>query len=256
MAASSLKPIQIYCADGPAPNPWKVFFVLEELGLPYETVNTPYDTIKTEPFLSINPNGRLPGAVDPNKDIKLWEVSALEYHFPTTFVADAGCKQSGAIIDYLIAEYDPDNKLHYDTFPEKHTTRCWEHFQMSGQGPYFGQLAWFLYYHPERSQAAIDRYANEIKRVTGVIDAHLTKQGTSYLVGDRVTYADVMLVPYYLSTSHMFTDLIDLSQWTAFSAWFARLLERPAIARVAARMKTEIIAAIRAREEAAAAKKN
>lgn len=76
MAPSDLKPIKLYRPESSAPNPWKVAFILEELGLPYEIVITPEDTIKDEPFISINPNGRLPGVVDPNKNITLWEVGA------------------------------------------------------------------------------------------------------------------------------------------------------------------------------------
>ena len=42
----------------------------------------------------------------------------------------------------------------------------------------------------------IDRYKNEIKRVTGVIDAHLAKTGQEYLVGDKITFADLMFIPW------------------------------------------------------------
>lgn len=126
---------------------------------------------------------------------------------------------------------------------------------MSGQGPYFGQLGWFLYWHPERVQSAIDRYTTEIKRVTGVIDTHLTKAGTPYLVGEKVTYADIMMVPYYIMASHFWSDMIDLSQWPAYYSWMERLLKRPAIARVTAEMEKYIIKGLQARVEALAAKK-
>lgn len=79
MATPNLKPFQLYsAAESGAPNPYKVMFVLEELGLPYEIVDTPYDTLKVEPYISVNPNGRLPSLVDGNRDnITLWEVSIL-----------------------------------------------------------------------------------------------------------------------------------------------------------------------------------
>jgi glutathione S-transferase len=54
---------------------------------------------------------------------------------------------------------------------------------MSGQGPYFGQGAWFTKFHPEKLPSAQERYLNEIKRVVGVLDKHL--QGREYLVGDK-----------------------------------------------------------------------
>lgn len=68
---------------------------------------------------------------------------------------------------------------------------------MSGQGPYFGQFAWFSFFHPEKNiTSAIDRYANEIKRVLGVINSQLEKTGKPYLVGDKVSYADLMFIPW------------------------------------------------------------
>lgn len=60
-------------------------------------------------------------------------------------------EQSGAIIEYLIQKYDKEAKLHYTTEPETYLTQSWLHFQMSGQGPYFGQRAWFVMFHPEAS---------------------------------------------------------------------------------------------------------
>ena len=56
-----------------------------------------------------------------------------------------GVSQSGAIIEYLLDVYDKENKLRYTSFPEKYTQNSWKHFQMSGQGPYFGQKAWFSF---------------------------------------------------------------------------------------------------------------
>lgn len=70
------KPIALY-ANGPSPNPKKVAIVLEELGVPYEIITTPYTEVKQEPFLSLNPNGRLPAIKDPNTGITLFEVRNL-----------------------------------------------------------------------------------------------------------------------------------------------------------------------------------
>ena len=60
--------------------------------------------------------------------------------------------------------------------------------------PYFGQAAWFQNYHAEKIPSAIERYQNEIKRVFGVLDGVLSKQ--KYLVGDKVTIADLSFVPW------------------------------------------------------------
>ena len=56
------------------PNPWKVVIVLEELKLPYETEMVDFSLIKKEPFINVNPNGRVPAIEDPNTGLTLWEV--------------------------------------------------------------------------------------------------------------------------------------------------------------------------------------
>jgi glutathione S-transferase len=49
--------------------------------------------------------------------------------------------ESGAIIEYLVETYDKENKLQpYTTAQEKYLSKSWLHFQMSGQGPYFGKF--------------------------------------------------------------------------------------------------------------------
>jgi glutathione S-transferase len=62
------------------------------------------------------------------------------------------------------------------------------------RSPYFGQSAWFQRFHPEKVQSAVDRYNNEIRRVLGVLDSVLSKQ--EYLVGGKVTIADLSFVPW------------------------------------------------------------
>ncbi|PON28816.1 URE2 [Trichoderma gamsii] len=195
---SDLQPLVLY-AFAPfaaSANPWKVAFILEELDLPYRFEKIQAADTKQQPFLAMNPNGK-----------------------------------SGAIIDYLVDIYDNHQKLHYASGPEKHLTRCWEHFQMSGQGPYFGQMVWYTTFHHETLPSVIERYSDEIKRFLGIIDAHLCRQGTDYLVGDRVTYADIMFLPYCRGLATVIYPELDTSQWKNYSAWISRIAERPSIAR-------------------------
>lgn len=48
-----------------------------------------------------------------------------------------------------------------------------------------------LGYAPEKIQYGIDRYQNETRRLYRVMDTHLAKSPSGYLVGDRVTIADI-----------------------------------------------------------------
>lgn len=164
-----VKPINVYVIP-PGPNPWKVIIILEELGIPYELKMLGYAEVKSEPFVSINPNGRVPAIEDPNTGITIWE--------------------SGAIVEYLVDQYDKEEKISYSSFPEKYHLKQWLHFQMSGQGPYFGQAAWFNQFHPEKIPSAQERYEAEVKRVVGTVFENALK-GKDWLVGDKCTYADL-----------------------------------------------------------------
>jgi glutathione S-transferase len=108
---SQIKPIKVWGKGGP--NPPKIAIVLEELGLPYETVAIPLTDVKKPDYLAINPNGRLPAIYDPNTDLTLWE--------------------SGAIIEYLIERYDTTHKLSFAPgTAETYHAKQWLFFQTTG----------------------------------------------------------------------------------------------------------------------------
>jgi glutathione S-transferase len=79
-----MQPIKLY-GSGQTPNPIKVAIVLAELGIPFEVteVSIRDGAIKKEPFISLNPNGRLPAIEDPNTGVTLFEVPS---HFVATFI--------------------------------------------------------------------------------------------------------------------------------------------------------------------------
>lgn len=60
--------------------------------------------------------------------------------------------------------------------------------------PYFGQSSWFQNFHSEKVPSSVERFDNEIKRDIGVLDGVPAKQ--KYLVGDKVTTADLSFVPW------------------------------------------------------------
>jgi len=205
------QPIILY-SHASGPNPWKVAIILEELGLKYETkfLEFPHG-VKGKEFTAKNPNGRVPCIEDPNTGITLWE--------------------SGAIIEYLIENYDKSGKLTYSSFPEKYHLKQWLYFQVSGQGPYFGQAAWFNNFHPEKLPSAIERYGKEIDRVTMVLNNAL--EGKEYLVGDKCTYADLSFVTWAaFAPVAAGPHKIDWEAYPNYKAWLDRLNSRPAVKKV------------------------
>ena len=68
-----LKPITVSSLGG-SPNPWKIIIVLEGLNIPYEVKRVGMAEIRHGPYISMNPNGRVPTIVDSNTGITVWEV--------------------------------------------------------------------------------------------------------------------------------------------------------------------------------------
>lgn len=56
-------------------------------------------------------------------------------------------------------------------------------------------------YAPEKIQYGIDRYTNETRRLYRTMDTALSKSSSGFLVGDRVTIADISCWGWVASSS-------------------------------------------------------
>ncbi|KAB8233562.1 glutathione S-transferase family protein [Aspergillus alliaceus] len=205
---SDLKPIKVYGGSF-GPNPFKISIILSELNIPTEPILIEFSELKKPAYESINPNGRLPAIHDPNTGLTLWE--------------------SGAIIEYLVETYDRDHKLSFvPGSAEAHQARQWLHFQASGQGPYYGQAVWFQRYHQERVSSAVERYVNEIRRVSKVLDRWL--ESREWLVGGKLSYVDFAFVPWQNAAKAMLSDEgYDQGEFPHMSAWLERMNKRETV---------------------------
>jgi glutathione S-transferase len=218
--STEIKPIKVWGKGGP--NPPKVAMILEELGVPYETIAIPFSDVKKPEFLAINPNGRVPAIHDPNTDLTLWE--------------------SGAIVEYLIERYDTQHKISFAPgTAESYHAKQWLFFQVSGQGPYFGQAVWFKKFHAEQIPSAIERYVKEAHRVTGVLEGHLAKQKVAngsdgpWLVGGKISYADIAFIPWQRTISAVYDkDTFNADEFPHVKEWLGKLTSRKLIAKVLA----------------------
>ncbi|KAH7378410.1 glutathione S-transferase [Phaeosphaeria sp. MPI-PUGE-AT-0046c] len=193
------------------PNGLKTSIVLEELGLDYKVVTLDFNKHEQkEPwFLDINPNGRIPALTD--KDENGAEIKVFE---------------SGAIMLYLVAKYDKDHKISYPYGSKEHwETVTWLMWQMGGIGPMQGQANHFTRFAPEKLKYPIDRYIDECHRLYRVLDKQLATNGTGYIVGDRVTVADIAIWPWV--AAYKFSGLPSIAQYKNIGRWFEKLLERP-----------------------------
>lgn len=214
---SQLQPIKLWGQSGP--NPPKVSIILEELGIPYEVTPVVGSEVKRPEYIAINPNGRVPAIHDPNTCITLWE--------------------SGAILEYLIEAYDKKHQLSFAPgTPESYHAKQWLYFSSTGQGPYYGQASWFKKFHSEKVPSAIERYAKEVNRVSGVLNGHLAQQkqdhGASsdgpWLVGDKYSYADIAFIPWQKLIELALTkDEYNVDDFPYVKEWLDKMTERTAV---------------------------
>ena len=206
--------IQLYSL--PTPNGVKASIMLEETGLPYEwhLVDITKDESHTPEFLSLNPNGKIPAIIDPNgpggEPLPLFE--------------------SGAILEYLA---DKSGKFLPADPARRWQTIQWLHFQMGGVGPMFGQLGFFHKFAGREfeDKRPLQRYANESKRLLGVLEARL--EGRTWMMGEEYTIADIALMGWIRNLIG-FYDAAEIVQYDTLSsvpAWLERCLARPAVQR-------------------------
>jgi GST-like protein len=146
----------------PTPNGWKASVTLEELGLPYtvRAIDLTKGEQRTEAYLRLNPNGRIPTIVDRGND-------------------DFTVFESGAILMYLA---EKTGRLMPADAKGRSLVVQWLMFQMGGIGPMMGQANVFFRYLPEKIQPAIDRYQHESRRLFEVLDRRLGDH--EWLAGD------------------------------------------------------------------------
>jgi GST-like protein len=206
--------LQLY--SGTTPNGVKISIALEEIGLPYEAhrIDLGKDEQKSEPFLSLNPNGKIPAIVDPDgpggKPLALFE--------------------SGAILEYIaektgkLIPADPNLRWH---------TIQWVHFQMGGVGPMFGQVGFFHKFAGKdyEDKRPRDRYVAEAKRLLGVMDAHLADR--TWFVGEEFSIADVSMLGWVRNLIGFYEarELVAFDNYKKVDAWLQRGLARPAVQR-------------------------
>jgi GST-like protein len=196
--------IHLYTAS--TMNGWKPVIFMEEAEIEYDI--TPIDFSKKEQksewYLKLNPNGRIPTIVDHgNSDFVVFE--------------------SGAILWYLAEKYQKflpcGQKAHSEALQ-------WLMFQMAGVGPMMGQAMYFQRIAAPkgiRNDDAIDRYVSESRRLLEVLDRQLA--GKAYLLGDEFTIVDMATYPWARSFPWAKVSIQGLEH---LQAWFDRMDARPA----------------------------
>jgi GST-like protein len=205
------KPIDLYF--WPTPNGWKVSIMLEECRLPYNVI--PVNIASGEQFkpsfLKISPNNRMPAIVDPDgpggRPISVFE--------------------SGAILQYL-------GRKTGRFYPASERARVavdeWLFWQMANLGPKAGEANHFRRYAPEQLPYAIERFANEMNRLYGVMNTRLKDR--RFLAGSY-SIADMACVGWIRHAERLGEreGLEPLAAFPHLKRWLDTVRARPAVQR-------------------------
>ncbi|WBS01694.1 glutathione S-transferase N-terminal domain-containing protein [Pseudoduganella sp. SL102] len=197
------------------PNGRKPIILLEELGVPYETV--PVDIGNGEQFqsefLKLSPNNKIPAMVDDNADDNADDEAGG---------GPLSLFESGAILTYLA---DKHGKFLAPSGAARWQAMQWLHWQIGGLGPMLGQLGFFS---KQDDAFALERFVTEGGRLLTVLDTQLGK--ARYVAGDDYTIADIACYPWVMAASERLQEpLADALGKPNIQRWLALVGARPAV---------------------------
>ena len=201
--------IQLY--SFPTPNGVKASIALEEMGLDYEPhlVTLSDADVKSDAFLSLNPNNKIPAIIDPNGP-----------------EGPIGIFESGAILLYLA---EKTGKFIGQTASDKSRITQWLMFQMGGLGPMLGQMGFFFKFAGKDipDDRPRDRYRDEAIRLLAVLEKQL--DGQDWIAGDY-SIADMAIAPWVNALEFYGTkDVVGYHDLKNVPAYVERFYARPAV---------------------------
>ena len=179
-------------------------WAIEEVGLEYTHVATHFfKDSKTDDYLSVNPNGRIPALVDG--EVTLFESMAINL--------------------YLTKKYAPT--LYPASEGEQAKAIQWSVWAISEIEPQQMQIVIQKFFNRDNiDQPTIDSATENLQRPLAVLNEHLADR--KYLLGDSFTVADlnvsgVMLLMQMID--------FDLSTYPSIKNWTERCYSRDALKR-------------------------
>lgn len=91
-----------------------------------------------------------------------------------------------------------------------------------------GQANHFFRYAPEKIPYAINRYISEAERLYGVLDKQLAGSSSGFLVGDRLTIADITTWGWVRSAGWAG---VDITKFPNVQKWHQKLEARPGVSK-------------------------
>jgi glutathione S-transferase len=181
----------------------RIYWLLEELGIPYELSLVSFTPAKL-PFSQAVPWGKLP---------------AIEDDGVTMF-------ESGAILEYVLERYGNGRLAPKPGTPERAAFLQWVHFAEGTATPPLGDIVRHTIFKPEaeRIPAVVEDARARVAACFAVLERAL--EGKDYLLGSQFSAADVMMGVTLLIARRLkaFDD-----RYPKLNAYLARLEARPAL---------------------------
>ena len=194
----------------PGSRAMRCLWMLEELGVPYENVKTMFGPdCRTEEYLKINPNGRIPALVDG--DVTLWESLAINL--------------------FLARKYDKG--LWPRSVAEEGHTYKWTLWAMTtAEEPVVTALMHrVIFPESQRDVAKGDDAAQRATTPLAVLNGQLA--GREYLVSSHFTVADLNVAAV---VGWAPVVGVDMNAFPHVAAWLGRCHARPAYGRAMSMM--------------------
>jgi glutathione S-transferase len=186
----------------PSGNGYKCRLVLKALGMPYELMemNIVAGATRTPEYLAINPNGKIPVLMVPGRG------PIAESHAIIAYLAEGSS---------LVPSDRYERALMWQWM-------CFEQYQLE---PGVGTVRFWLKSLKKTPEEFGERYKERFQRgaeALTVLERELT--GRNWLVGDKVTLADVALFAY----THVAGEAgYRLADYPAITAWIANFKALP-----------------------------
>jgi glutathione S-transferase len=181
----------------------RIYWLLEELGLPYELVKTEFKPPGSGSFVQATPAGK----------------------FPTLQDGSVTMFESGAILEYVLERYGKGRLAPEPGTPERAPYLQWLHFAESTAFPPVGYIARHTLFerNAEKIPEVMAGYRSTLDAALDVLERAL--EGRDYLLGSELSGADVMM-GYTLQTAKWLGVLGEGRP--NVQAYLARLAARPA----------------------------
>lgn len=178
-------------------------WLLEELQREYKIIHVDLDKMehKSEDFLRLNPNGKVPALIDGN--FVIWESVAINYYLARKYKPELLGKsiEETSLIDqwtiWMVSEFQP------------HVSNIFKHSRLPGY---------------QRDVGFMDFCKSRVMYQTDLLEKELN--GKQYLVGNKFSLADLNVASY---ASIHYTLHNDLSVFPNFAKWLNNMTSRPAL---------------------------